>query len=376
MLALAAAGGALEFYDFVTFIFLADVIGILFFPVGLPSWLTMVQTFGIFAAGYIFRPLGGVVLAHFGDLFGRKRVFAFSILLMAVSTLAVAFLPVYPTIGLAAPLLLVILRILQGIAIGGEVPGAWTFVAEHVPANRVGLACGLVCAGLAMGILLGSAIAAAMTLFLPPAAILGYGWRLPFFLGGAFGLVGMHLRRMLHETPVFAALRTRKMLVLEPPLRIVVRTYARGVVVSVLCTLILSATVVILTLMLPTILQGLYHYSHQEALIATTISILSMAVGVVLAGVLLDYIGPAKLFIVGGILLAAGDFAFSNIAMAGTLHLYLFSAIVGFSGAVTAGVPFVMVSCFPTSVRFTGVSFRTTSRMRYSEASRPSPSQR
>lgn len=357
MLSLAAAGGALEFYDFVTFIFLSDTIGSLFFPIGSPPWLTMIQTFGIFAAGYIFRPLGGVVLAHFGDLFGRKRVFAFSILLMAISTLAVAFLPVYQSIGLAAPLLLVVLRVLQGIAIGGEVPGAWTFVAEHVPPSRVGLACGLVCAGLTIGILLGSAIAAAITVLLPPAAILSYAWRFPFLLGGAFGLLGMHLRRMLQETPVFVALRRRKMLVPELPLSVVLRAYTRGVVISILCTLILSAAVVMLTLMLPTLLQGLYHYTRQQALIATTISTLSMTVGVVLAGLLLDYVGPAKLFVIGGVLLAGGDFALSKIAVGGIFHLYLFSAFVGFSGAVAAAVPFVMVSCFPASVRFTGVSF-------------------
>ncbi len=159
LLGLAALGGALEFYDFIIFVFFAVVIGKLFFPPGMPEWLLTIQVFGIFGTGYLVRPLGGIVLAHFGDLFGRKRIFAFSILLMALATLGMASLPVYASIGVAAPVLLVITRILQGAAIG-EVPGAWTFVAEHVPSRQVGFGCGVLCAGLTLGILFGVLVAA------------------------------------------------------------------------------------------------------------------------------------------------------------------------------------------------------------------------
>lgn len=139
-LGLSALGGALEFYDFIIFIFFAKVLGELFFPPGIPEWTRQLQTFGIFAAGYLIRPLGGIVMAHFGDLSGRKRMFALSIGLMALPTLAIGVLPTYAQIGVAAPLLLLTMRLLQGAAIGGEVPSAWVFVAEHVPARRRGLA--------------------------------------------------------------------------------------------------------------------------------------------------------------------------------------------------------------------------------------------
>ena len=147
-LSLAALGGALEFYDFIIFVFFAAVIGDLFFPANMPDWLRQVQTFGIFAAGYLARPLGGIIMAHFGDLVGRKRMFSLSILLMALPTLAMGLLPTYASIGMAAPLLLLLMRLLQGAAIGGEVPGAWVFVAEHVPCERIGFACGTLTAGL------------------------------------------------------------------------------------------------------------------------------------------------------------------------------------------------------------------------------------
>lgn len=184
-LTLAALGGALEFYDFIIFVFFAAVVGELFFPADIPEWLRQVQTFGIFAAGYLARPLGGIIMAHFGDLVGRKKMFTLSILLMAVPTLAIGLLPTYVTAGLAAPLLLLLMRILQGAAIGGEVPGAWVFVAEHVPARRIGIACGTLTAGLTVGILLGSVVATLINTQLTPQAIHNGGWRIPFLLGGS-----------------------------------------------------------------------------------------------------------------------------------------------------------------------------------------------
>jgi MFS family permease len=132
-LTLAALGGALEFYDFIIFVFFAAVVGELFFPADIPEWLRQVQTFGIFAAGYLARPLGGIVMAHFGDLVGRKKMFTLSILLMAVPTLAIGLLPTYASMGIVAPLLLLLMRVLQGAAIGGS-------------AGRVGV-CGGACAG-------------------------------------------------------------------------------------------------------------------------------------------------------------------------------------------------------------------------------------
>src|SRR3954471_20967240 len=206
-LLLASLGSALEFYDFVVFVFFVGVLGELFFPPGLPDWLRQLQTFGIFSAGYLARPVGGIVMAHFGDRYGRKRVFTLSVLLMALPTLVIAVLPTYRSIGIAAPLLLLAMRLLQGVAIGGEAPGAWVFVAEHAPPARVGLAIGLLTSGLTLGILLGSLVATGLNLVFTQAQIADKFWRLPFFLGGLFGMSAMLLRRWLSETPVFEEMR-------------------------------------------------------------------------------------------------------------------------------------------------------------------------
>jgi MFS family permease len=194
MLSLASVGGALEFYDFIIFVFFTTVIGKVFFAASLPDWIRQLQTFGIFAAAYLARPLGGIVMAHFGDTRGRKRMFILSVLLMAIPTLLIGFLPTYRSIGLAAPLLLLAMRIMQGIAIGGEAPGGWVFVAEHARRGQVGFAVGLLTSGLSCGILLGSLVATGINLAFSQAQIANGLWRAPFILGGVFGFIAMLLR--------------------------------------------------------------------------------------------------------------------------------------------------------------------------------------
>jgi MFS family permease len=137
----------------------------------MPDWLRQLQTFGIFAAGYLARPLGGIIIAHFGDILGRKRMFTLSIFLMAAPTLVIGLLPTYASIGIAAPLLLLAMRVLQGAAIGGEMPGAWVFVGEHVPAQRYGFGIGTLTSGTTGGILLGSLVAVAINRYYLPAEV-------------------------------------------------------------------------------------------------------------------------------------------------------------------------------------------------------------
>ncbi|KHN53259.1 MFS transporter [Pectobacterium fontis] len=356
-LSLAALGGALEFYDFIIFVFFAAVIGDLFFPPDIPEWLRQVQTFGIFAAGYLARPLGGIIMAHFGDKSGRKKMFSLSILLMALPTLAMGLLPTYETIGIAAPLLLLLMRVLQGAAIGGEVPGAWVFVAEHVPRARIGFACGTLTAGLTMGILLGSLIATLLNTVLTPEQMSGGGWRLPFFIGGVFGLVAMYLRRWLQETPIFMEMQAQKKLAAELPLKSVVLNHKRAVVVSMLLTWLLSACIVVVILMAPTYLQKVHGIPAALALQANCLATIALMVGCVGAGLLVDRFGASKLFIIGSLLLAACSGFFYSSAASSTTLLFVSYAIAGLSVGVVGCVPYVMVRAFPAAVRFSGISF-------------------
>ncbi|WP_213993978.1 MFS transporter [Sodalis sp. dw_96] len=356
-LSLAALGGALEFYDFIIFVFFAGVMGKLFFPADLPEWLRQMQTFGIFAAGYLARPLGGIVMAHFGDKVGRKKMFSLSILLMALPTLLMGMLPTYASLGLAAPLLLLLLRILQGAAIGGEVPGAWVFVAEHVPRRRIGFACGTLTAGLTVGILLGSFVATLLNAFISPSGIAQWGWRIPFFLGGVFGLVAMYLRRWLRETPVFMEMQSRQMLAKELPLKSVVLNHQKAVILSMLLTWLLSAGIVVVILMAPLWLQQQAGVPAALALEANCLATIALAAGCVVTGTVIDALGAGKTFIIGCLMLAVFSWLFYHTGGGHPLQLFITYGLAGFSVGVVGGVPYVMVHAFPPAVRFSGISF-------------------
>ncbi|BBF85595.1 L-proline/glycine betaine transporter ProP [Aquitalea magnusonii] len=356
-LALAALGGALEFYDFIIFVFFALVIGQQFFPPDIPDWLRQFQTFGIFAAGYLARPLGGIVMAHFGDKLGRKRMFTLSIVLMAVPTLLMGMLPTYASIGIAAPLALLALRILQGAAIGGEVPGAWVFVAEHVPARHTGYACGTLTAGLTAGILLGSLLATLINTSFTPAQIADWAWRLPFLIGGVFGLIAMYLRQWLEETPVFAEMQAKKTLAQELPLKTVLQQHKHAVLVSVLLTWLLSAAIVVVILMTPTYLQKQFGIAATTSLKANSLAIIALTVGCMLAGRIIDRIGSGLTFILGSLLLGASSHHFYNTLAIDSSQLYVLYALTGLCVGIVGAVPYVMVRAFPAAVRFSGLSF-------------------
>ena len=354
-LALAALGGALEFYDFVIFVFFAATMGALFFPADMPEWLKLVQAFGIFAAGYLARPLGGVVMAHFGDLLGRKRMFMLSILLMAIPTLLMGLLPTYASAGVLAPILLLLLRIMQGAAIGGEAPGAWVFVSEHVSPRHRTLACGALSAGLCSGILLGSLVARAINAAFDESEVLAWAWRLPFVIGGVFGLLAMYLRRQLHETPVFAELQARRALAAELPLKAVVRDHAGAVLLAMLLTWLLTAAVVVTLLMMPTLLQGL-GVSRGDALSGNTLAICATVAANLVAGWLADRFGAGRVLVLWSVLLGIAFWMFYANALAGAYSPALY-ALAGFAVGVTALVPAIAVGTFPPQVRFSGLSF-------------------
>jgi MFS family permease len=354
---LSALGGALEFYDFIIFVFFAAVVGKLFFPADMPEWLRLMQTFGIFAAGYLARPLGGIVMAHFGDLLGRKKMFTLSIFMMAVPTLIMGLLPTYAQIGIFAPILLLLMRVIQGAAIGGEVPGAWVFVSEHVPARNIGYACGTLTCGLTSGILLGSLMATAINSIYTPAEVSDFAWRIPFLMGGVFGLASVYLRRWLHETPVFAELQQRKALAAEVPLRTVLRDHRGAVALSMLLTWLLSAGIIVVILMTPTVLQTLYGFTPKQSLQANSLAIVFLSLGCIASGALADRFGAGKVFVVGSLALLISSWTLYHSLHAHPDWLFPLYGFTGLCVGVIGAVPYVMVKAFPAVVRFSGLSF-------------------
>ncbi|MEP6882611.1 MAG: MFS transporter [Dokdonella sp.] len=356
-LILAALGGALEFYDFIIFVFFTAVIAKLFFPPDMPEWLRQLQTFAIFAAGYLARPLGGIVMAHYGDRVGRKRMFMLSVLLMAVPTLLMGLLPTHASIGIAAPVLLLLLRVLQGAAVGGEVPGAWVFVSEHVPESRIGFACGTLTSGLTFGILLGSLVASWINSTWSSEEILAWAWRLPFILGGLFGLLAVWLRRYLEETPVFEELRRRRELVKGLPLKIVLQGHWDAVIRSMLITWMLTAGIVVVILMTPTLVQSLFSIAPAVAAKASSLATLALCIGCVFYGMAVDRFGFERVLILGALGLALATAGLYRTLAVAPEHFTVAYTITGFFVGVTGAIPSLMVRAFPPAIRFSGISF-------------------
>jgi len=355
-LGLATLGGALEFYDFIIFVFFANQIGQLFFPAEIPDWLRQSQTFGLFAVGYFVRPLSGTIMGHFGDLIGRKRIFTFSIILMAAPTLAIGLLPSYSAIGVIAPIALLILRVLQGAAIGGEIPGAWVFVSEHLPSNRVSLACGTLTAGLTVGILLGSVVNIGITRMLPPAEITRIGWRIAFLLGGVFGICAALLRQWLHETPVFREMSARKALAAELPIKTVLSKHQTAVIISVLLGWMLNGGMAAIILITPQLLISRYHFSSTLVSEASCLAALCLTIGCVLSGWLSDRFGAPPVLMGGSVCLIIANYLFYADTKLGSAFLLPLYALVGLIIGVVGAAPSIMVKSFPPAIRFTGIS--------------------
>ena len=356
-LGLAALGGALEIYDFIIFVFFALTLSQLFFPPEMPEWLRLLQSFGIFVTGYLARPLGGVLMAHFADHLGRKRVFNLSILLMAMPCLLIGVMPTYADIGYAAPLLLLGLRVLQGAAVGGEVPSAWTFVAEHAPPGRAGYALGVLQAGLTFGYLLGALVATLVARLYSPQEVLDHAWRYPFVLGGIFGFLGLWLRRWLSETPVFLALRTGSVQRVAFPLREVFSRHRQVMLPAALLTCVLTSAVIVLVVVTPTVMQQRFGLDAQRTFALSSIGIVFLNLGCVVAGALVDRFGAWRtlgcysLALPVGVGLLYADLV-GQWGMTGMTY-----ALAGLGCGVVGVVPSVMVGLFPADIRVSGISF-------------------
>ena len=356
-LGLAALGGALEIYDFIIFVFFALTLSQLFFPPEMPEWLRLLQSFGIFVTGYLARPLGGILMAHFADRLGRKKVFSLSILMMALPCLLIGIMPTYAQIGYFAPLLLLALRILQGAAVGGEVPSAWVFVAEHAPAGHRGYALGFLQAGLTFGYLIGALTATFLAQVFTPAEILDYAWRYPFLLGGVFGVIGVYLRRWLSETPVFMAMEAQREARVELPLRTVLREHRLAMLPAMLLTCVLTSAVVVFVVITPTMMQKTFGMTASHTFALSALGIVFLNIGCVIAGLLVDRLGAWRTVMLYSLLLPLGIGVLYACLIAGGDWVGLAYAVAGLACGVVGAVPSVMVGLFPARIRVSGISF-------------------
>lgn len=202
-IAAGTVGNVLEWYDFALYGFMASILSELFFPTE-DRLVSLIATYGVFAVGFIMRPFGSVMFGWLGDTIGRSRTLVLSVAMMALPTLLLGMLPTYADIGVMAPVLLTVVRMVQGLSVGGEFSTSVTYLVETAPPTRRGFAGSWANIGSLAGMLLGSGAAAVVTSNMEPATLEAWGWRLPFLLGAVLGIVALLLRRGLPESPQFA----------------------------------------------------------------------------------------------------------------------------------------------------------------------------
>jgi MFS family permease len=354
-------GSMLEFYDFYLYGALsATIFGTLFFHSEDPAVGTLLAlaTFGV---GFVARPVGGIIAGHFGDKVGRKSVLIATLALMGVSTVGIGILPTYETIGTAAPILLVTLRVLQGLAHGGEWGGASIMTIEHAPEGRRGFYGSCPQMGIYAGLILASLVLGAFML-LPDDDFKSWGWRIPFILGAVLMLVGLWLRRAITESPEFAAALAAR--AIEPeqekkriPLVEAFRTGRRGILITFAAKAAETCTFYLITVFALTLAKNGAGESNARngILVASVAAIITIGA----FGVLADRIGTRTIYMAGAGFMVLFAFPFFWLAGVGSTTTLWIALIVGLAVAhslMYAAQASYFSALFDTNVRFTGAS--------------------
>ena len=349
-------GNVLEWYDFAVYGYFVPTISKLFFPNQTPL-VSLLLTFSVFGVGFVMRPVGSVVFGQYGDRYGRKRALSAVIFLMAISTFAVGMLPTYASIGVLAPLLLVVCRLLQGLSGGGEWGGAAAYLVEYAAPGRRGLTGSWQQVSVGGGFLLGSLTAALLTTWIAPDDMLAWGWRIPFLLGVLVGVVGTIMRWRLDDTPKFEELASHGQ-VAGSPLVEAFTTFRRPTLIAFGITLHNTVGYYAVLIYLTTWLTNIIKMPRSTALWIGTTCLVGFVVIVPLMGALSDRIGRRPLFIascVGYIVLAYPMFLLASTgvpayALIAQLVLVMLLALYAGPG------PAVYCELFPTQVRYTALS--------------------
>ncbi|MGC4973551.1 glycine betaine/L-proline transporter ProP [Streptomyces sp. DT199] len=354
----AALGNAMEWFDFGVYSYIAVTLGKVFFPSGNPT-AQLLSTFGAFAAAFLVRPLGGMVFGPLGDRVGRQKVLALTMIMMAAGTFAIGLIPSYATIGVGAPILLLVARLVQGFSTGGEYAGASTFIAEYAPDKRRGFLGSWLEFGTLAGYIGGAGLVTIMTALLSADDLTSWGWRIPFLIAGPMGIIGLYLRMRLEETPAFAA-EAEKAENNRPktPLREMVTGQWRALLLCVGLVLVFNVTDYMLLSYMPSYLTGQLHYDETHGLLVVLGVMAVMMIAQPFAGALTDRVGRRPVIATG----CAGFLLLSVPALLLIREGSLLAVALGMGAlgmllvCFTASMPSALPALFPTKVRYGSLS--------------------
>ncbi|MFE9054590.1 glycine betaine/L-proline transporter ProP [Streptomyces mutabilis] len=354
----AALGNAMEWFDFGVYSYIAVTLGKVFFPSGNPT-AQLLSTFGAFAAAFLVRPLGGMVFGPLGDRVGRQKVLALTMIMMAAGTFAIGLIPSYATIGVWAPVLLLVARLVQGFSTGGEYAGASTFIAEYAPDKRRGFLGSWLEFGTLAGYIGGAGLVTLMTALLSDGDLTSWGWRIPFLIAGPMGIIGLYLRMRLEETPAFAAeVEKAEAERVKVPLREMVTGQWRALLLCVGLVLVFNVTDYMLLSYMPSYLTSELKYDETHGLLVVLAVMALMMVVQPFAGALTDRVGRRPVIAAG----CAGFLLLSVPALLLIRDGSLWAVGLGMAAlglllvCFTASMPSALPALFPTRVRYGSLS--------------------
>lgn len=357
--AAAALGNAMEWYDFGVYAYIATTISKIFFP-DTSGGLGLLATFGAFTASFLVRPIGGAFFGRLGDKIGRQKVLATTMLIMAVGTLAIGFIPGYDTLGFWSPILLLLARLVQGFSTGGEYAGATTFVAEYSTDKRRGFMSSWLDVGTLVGYTLGALIVTGLTTFMSTDVLQSWGWRIPFLVAGPLGAIGLYVRLKLEETPAFQQVQeaAAERESVKVPFKDLFIGYWRPLLICVGLVLTFNVTDYMLLTYMPTYLTGTLGANATHGLLLIVVVMLVMICLTTFGGRLSDRIGRKPILLVGCIGLfvlswpALKLIQIDNIGLRFLGLLIIGMLLMSFSSTMPATLP----ALFPTVVRYSAVA--------------------
>ena len=351
-------GSTIEWYDFFLYGIVAGIVfNKLYFPSDDPI-VAIMLAYATFAVGFVARPFGGLIFGHFGDKIGRKKMLVLTLLIMGVATVLIGLMPTYQQIGVLAPIGLLILRVAQGIGVGGEWGGAVLMTYEYAPENKRGFYASIPQIGLALGLTLSSAITALLSL-LPDAAFMAWGWRVGFILSIGLVIVGLWIRMHIDETPEFQKVKEEKAEVAVPFLKLI-REYPREIILGMGVRYVDGVAFNILAVFSIVYLTNYAGISRTAALTMVALAALVLIVFIPLFGKLSDIWGRPRTYAVGSLLIAAVAFPAFRMMQTGDTTMAAAGLILslGIVYAMCYGPEAALFSdLFDASVRYTGISF-------------------
>ncbi|HDG9794080.1 TPA: MFS transporter [Raoultella planticola] len=349
-------GNFIEWYEFAVYGFLATIIARNFFQLAGEAPLTgLILTYASFAIAFFFRPLGAIIFGRIGDRIGRKPTLIIVLVMMTLATTAIGLVPVYASIGIAAPLILTGLRILQGLFAGGEYGGAVSLMTEFAPRGKRGLYGAWQSFTVALGLLAGAGIVALISAVLSPEELYAWGWRLPFFLAIPMGGVALWLRVKMEETPGF--LRQQKQQ--QPQASANLSHTLKAIMTGIGRLMVWSAAGYTYLVIMPAYLQSSLHTGFNQALLIAVISNIGFAITILPAGILSDKWGRRNVMVIAAVLLLILALPLLKILQAESSTLLVKALVVlvagGLVGMLAGPGPAMLSEMFPTKVRYTGL---------------------